>query len=161
MRENEKEITLLGKEFQIRKFNPQAGCYWAFQLFGNLSSLDGGNLLDKIASFVDTFVRMDQKRFAQFQKDCLSHVSVKYPTGWHPFIRLDGNFESNDVPLISLLMVNAFMFTVADFFDPALLESLGATFQTFFPTDGSGTSSSSPSEKDTGDNANFGTAPTP
>jgi hypothetical protein len=165
-RTQEKTIPLEGRTFTIRKFTPQVGCYWAFKLFGSMAGgVTGGE--KAIAEQVQKFILMSRDDFTELQRDCLTHVVEHLEGGLIPVINPQGYFGVADIdsPLAMQLMVHSFMFSISDFFTPELLGSLVSSLQglglTVETTSGSTTSSGSPSSAGTGDNMNFGTAPTP
>lgn len=122
----EKELTLGSSTFKIRKFTPDVACYWATRLFGDLMAQANGFSLEKLPEIVKDFTRMERKDFAAFQRDCLSFVTVKFESGWHSLLNSDGHITKTDLknPEIMALSIHSFMFSIADFFDPALLETM-------------------------------------
>jgi hypothetical protein len=157
----EKAVKVGAKDFIIRKFTPQLGCYWVFQLLGSLASgMDGKGMM----SAVQSFMQMTPERFQQFQTDCLQFALFKNETGIHSvmsregFVAYPGELTG---PELFQLTTHAFMYTLMDFLDPALLEGLGSEMSTIFPQTGKETSSTSQSPKGTGSKKNSGTTPTP
>lgn len=140
----EKELVLNGQTFKIRKFTPETGCYWAFRLLGTMATLQGDDFAEKIQSFM----LMDKKEFKTFQRDCLSHVFVSMgEAGTHTLMNDEGFLILPDLPTpdVFQLTLHAFMFTVADFFDKALIQSIMQAVQGVFQKIGAEASSSSPS----------------
>lgn len=122
----EKEIPLRGNLFKVRKFTPHAACYWAARLFGDLMAKANGFSMEKLPELIHDFSEMPRKDFESFQNDCLSFVSVKFETGWHSLLNSDGHLTKTDLknPEVMALMFHSFLFSMSDFFDPALLEGL-------------------------------------
>jgi hypothetical protein len=131
-REQKQEIELAGKLFQIEKFSPETACYWATRLMGDFfaATQAGGDFLKKIPEIIQNFTRLDKDMHKAWQLDCLSAVKVKYDSGFHPFIGLDGNYADVPAPVVLNLTIRSFMFSISDFFDPAQISGLmGAVTQ--------------------------------
>jgi len=142
----EKELPLGGKTFIIKKFTPEVGCLWAFKFLGNVASLDGKGFAEKVQNFVNLITK-DDAEFGRFRKACLSHVSVKIePNGFFPVLDEMGGLTAGDLttPMVVQLILEAFMFTISDFFDQALIKGLWETVLGSFQKPGTETSSSSP-----------------
>ncbi len=122
----EKEIEVNGATFKIKKFTPDIACYWATRLFGELMAKANGFSLDKLPELIQGFTQMDRKDYALYQRDCLSFVAVKFESGWHSLLSAEGHITKPDMknPDILALMLHSFMFSMSDFLDPSLLESL-------------------------------------
>lgn len=163
MRISEKDITLSGRRFILRKFTPQAGCYWAFRLFGTVGiSLDQAVIIHKIVEFV----KMERDQFEQLQRDCLFHVVEPLAAGAVPVMDERGQFrvENVDGPLAFQLTLASFAFSISDFFTEEVLTTMIDQFSGLFFNDvttESTNSSTPPSGTDTGNSTNSGTAPIP
>lgn len=138
----EKEIPLGDRVFIVKKFTPQKACYWAFQLLGNIEFFGDKAFIEKIQKFIV----MDEKKFEQFQRDCLSFVFVKMDSGNHCLVNSDGFLTVLDLLNVDLfqLTTHSFMYSMSDFFDQALIQGLIRTVVDSFPQVGSETSPSSP-----------------
>lgn len=168
--QQEKTVTLENKEFLVRKFSPETGCYWATRLFGDLLGALGsgsGTMQQRLPKLIQDFTRMDKAEFVNFQRDCLSFVFVKLDSGLHSLV--DSNTGYLTVPglgspTLMALTLHSFMFTMIDFLDQSLLETiLGAVPEDLLETgdNGSTTSSTPLSDLNTGTKKTSGTANTP
>jgi hypothetical protein len=161
MSDKEKQIEINGKKFTVKKFTPQLGCYWVFQLLGSLASgMDGKGMM----SAVQSFMQMTPDRFQHFQADCLKSCYFQNSNGLFSLMNQNGSMAYPGEltgPELFQLTTHAFMYTLMDFLDPALLEGLGSEMSMIFPQTGKETSSTSQSPKGTGNKKNSGTAPTP
>lgn len=122
----EKEIDIKGKTFKIKKFTPQIACYWATRLFGDLIAKVNGFSMEKLPELIQEFTHMPRRDYEDFQRDCLRFVYVKFDSGWAPLVNSDGFFTVPEIdsPTVLQLMLHSFLFSIVDFFDPALLEGL-------------------------------------
>lgn len=148
-----KELEFDGFNFKIQKFTPEIACRWAFRFLGTTATIDGDGFSDKVAKFID-LITEDPKQFASFQKDCLSRVLVKMEAGSFPLMNDEGFLIIPEGKLkntsIFQLTLNAFMFTISDFFAPALIQGMWAAVLGSLPKRPTETSSSSPSDINTG-----------
>lgn len=123
-REQYEDKELDGKVFRIHKFTPDVASYWGFKLFGDLAAFGlsmGGTdeIKDKLPRLIKDFTEMPRKQFAEFQKDCLSFVSVRFDlAGFKPLVNSEGYFTVTDIsnPTLLQLTTDSFMFTISDFF---------------------------------------------
>lgn len=169
-RVTEKEITLEGRTFRLRKFDPETGCYWGLKLFGSMASGFGGAI--DLANKVQEFVNMPRAQFKEFQRDCLSHVSECLAAGPAAVINAQGvpTVVDFDHTLAFELMIHSFMFSIADFFTPALLDRLMGAIMDVMPSQEEETpeNTTEPPKSSIplygtgiGDNMSYGMAPTP
>ena len=132
----EKEITLGKRDYRIHKLDPVSAFRWVPQLIGNSSNINPENLSKVLLNGILSFTKLEKKQLTEFFNDILKHAEVKYPAGWMPFIGLDGNYTTRSNKVVIPLLVHIFMFTVIDFFDPALMEGLVEGLTSNFPEDG-------------------------
>lgn len=117
------DITIDTQLYRINKFTPDKACKWAFRLFGSMANM---STEDDFIKKVEEFTAMPEKDFKEFQKDCLQFVVAVYPAQNAPVINNDGTIALADIAATTIfqLTLHSFMFSISDFFDPALLESL-------------------------------------
>jgi hypothetical protein len=135
MKNNQYQDKVLdGRSYRIAKFSPEVASYWGFRLFGDLAAfgmkagtVDG--MRDELPKLIKDFTCMGRKEFAEFQKDCLAFVSVKFDLeGYRPLVNSEGFITVPEISNAALLKLTteSFMFTIADFFASWLQEAGGS-----------------------------------
>lgn len=157
----EQIVTVKGNSYKIKKFTPEVGCYWATKLFGDMVGMVGkGDLRERLPQMIKQFTSMERKEFALYQRDCLSFVSANFNGTEAPLVNSEGYFTQPDIPgpVVLELTLRSFMFTIVDFLDQSLLESiLGAVPEDLLEKTGSSDSSSPQSGSNTGTTTTSGT----
>lgn len=124
----EQQIVKGETTYIIRKWTPETACFWATRLLGDIVGgyRPGKPLKDNLPVMLREFTHMDKALFQQFQADCLSFVFVRFPSGVAPLLGIEGGYSVPDIapPLVFELTIRSFMFSIADFFDPSVLNSL-------------------------------------
>lgn len=156
-----KEITIDGRTFQIRKFPPDVGVYWASKFFGT-NVVGANDNKEALALKLQNFINKQRAEFKEFQADCLKCVYELLPARPTCAINPEGNYGIEvDGPLLFQLVYHSFMFTIADFFNVGVLSSLsGSTAEevsTESNTEQSMNSSIPQSDSDIGNSTNSGT----
>lgn len=132
-RETSKSIEVMGRKFQIKKFDAYTGSYILFQLIDKFMPMGmeqkipvGGSTLSDALPKGRT--GMTKQEFISFQRDCLSVVSEVLPARATPIINANGSWGVENIAdntfLVILLMIHALTFNVADFFGEEGLKEL-------------------------------------
>lgn len=160
----EKTVPVQGREFYIEKMDAMTGCYIAMQLVTR--SLPAGLSAAMGIPAPATNNTMSKSEFVELQKEILSCVSEKLPSGKVPVFDKAGNLAiigmDTNAPLLMRLTIDAVQFNFMDFFDVSLWSGLLppelATILSQLLT--STNFFSLLSREDTGGSTNSGTAPT-
>lgn len=125
MRETVKTITVLNREFVIKKFDALTGSYIISKLVGLLapafiSATMGKEELNLTESLTGILMKLKRDDFAEIQRDCLNAVSEKMPAGLQPILNQNGTWGvmgiEDDTMMVMSLTIQSLLFNVKGFF---------------------------------------------
>lgn len=138
-RNNTKIIELMGRKFEIRKFDAYTGGYIIYQLFEKFLPM---GMETKINPQMNNILpqgrtAMSKAEFTAFMQDCLSAVGEVLPARTAPIINANGTWGIQDIRnntmLVILLVINVLTYNAADFFTAESLKELKQAMQGISP----------------------------
>lgn len=132
----QKEITIDGQSYLIKKMDARLASYVAFQMksfmpFGGDED-QMGNAMGRAQS------SMSRRDFYALQNDCLSVCYHVMPAGEMSVLSPDGTFVFDELgtnpKAVVLLTLSSLVFNVIDFFDAEFLKALGALMSDMMPS---------------------------
>ena len=128
-----KIIEVMGRKFEVKKFDAFTGGYILFTLLTKFLPM---NMESKIQTGKDSLENalpknrnvMSKGEFNSFLRDCLSAVGEVLPARTAPVLNKNGSWGVEDIEdntmLVILLAIHALTFNVADFFGEEGLKEL-------------------------------------
>ena len=131
-----KIIEFEDRNWRIGKFSAQVGSYIAYSLMGEI--LPMGITIDGIPKAPAGSKIMSKSDFIDLQNDCLKICSEMLPAGPATVLNENGSWGVEDIennPKLALvLMIQALMWNITDFFDENLLLSLATGLSGILPS---------------------------
>lgn len=141
-RQTEKTVEIQGRKFTVRAFDAFTGAYIAFTLMEKMMPM---GMEEKVMSTLQAEGKnpelmlpqsralMTKGEFNSFVRDCLSVVSEQLKGRDCPVLNKNGSWGvadlENNTMLVLLLVINALVFNVADFFTGDGLKDLQSSLQ--------------------------------
>jgi len=150
IKEKEREITVSGRRWKVKKFDALTGSYIALKLMSKLSHIafdiaSGGeiNTIAMAMSIANEIGTLTKQEFGEIQKECLhvcSLVSVVGDKTVDAPLRLpDGRWAvgeiEDDALLVMTLVSHVLLFNLTSFFDGVALKESAKTFEGLIPFD--------------------------
>ena len=132
-RVTQKDVTIGGKEYRIKKMDARLASFVAFQLKALMPSTnDAGEMIGGAQG------GMSRKEFFQLQNDCLSACYHLEKAGEISVLDGHGVFQNKelegDAKTVILLTIQALAFNVTDFFDEEFLTEFSSTVKGLMPS---------------------------
>ena len=134
-RVTENELTIEGRTFRLRKFDPLLGNYILMKLFTMTLPFGIGDILKQaatkntemsaIASANTKTEMMSKADFLELQRDILSHCYEVLPAGETPVVMQNGQYGIMNftMGICMQLLIATIAFNFNDFFEDVLSES--------------------------------------